>query len=127
MSDQTAHSSAGGHGAAAAHHPGIGDLVWPTLNFILFVVLLVRFLVAPVREFFRERTARLRNALESGARARREAEELRAALARDAAALPAMREQLRGDLRATAERERDNLIAQGRQAAERMRRDAELL
>jgi F-type H+-transporting ATPase subunit b len=109
------------------HHPTVGDLFWPALNFVLFVGLLVHFLRGPIREFFRDRTARLREALAAGTRARTEAEALRAALARDVADLPALRERLEADVHATAERERQNLLDLGRQAAIRIREDARLL
>jgi F-type H+-transporting ATPase subunit b len=109
------------------HHPGIGDLFFPAANFILFAGLLVYFMREPVREFFRARTARLREALDTGAKARAEAEALRAEIARDVKNLPALREQLRADLRAVAEREQANLLALGREAAERLRRDARMV
>lgn len=110
-----------------AHHPGPGDLFWPLANFLPFAWLLYRFLRGPVREFFRVRTARLREALEAGARARREAERLRAQLEQDVRDLPVLRVRLRADLRASAERERDVLLAAGREAARRIRDDAGLL
>ena len=116
-----------GAGHGAVHHPGIGELLWPVLNFILFVALLVRFLRGPLGEFFRERTTRVRAALEAGSRARQEAEAVRAALARDVAELPALRERLRADLRAAAERERQTILESGRLAAEHIRSDARLL
>ena len=105
----------------------VGDLLWPTLNFIIFVAVLIRFLRAPAVEYFRSRTARLREALQAGARARAEAEAMRATLARDVANLPALRAQLLADLRATAERECEGLLERGRSAAERIRTDARLL
>ncbi len=109
------------------HVPTLADLLWPAINFAIFVALLVRFLRAPIREYFRARTARLREALEAGARARAEAEALRAALAQDTRDLPALRERLRADLRATAERGRQTIVDLGREAAVRMRTDARLL
>ena len=102
-------------------------MLWATINFVLFVVLLVRFLRTPVRDYFRVRGERLADGLAAGARAREQAESLRAAIARDLAELPRAREQMRADLLATAERERDDLIARGRQAAERIRADARVL
>jgi F-type H+-transporting ATPase subunit b len=107
--------------------PGLGDLFWPALNFIIFVAVLVRFLRGPVGEYFRARTARLRDALLAGARAREEAEALRATLARDIADLPAVEEKLRQDMRAAAEVEAEHLLALGRGAAERIRSDARVL
>ena len=113
------------HGAHTA--PGLGDLLWPTLNFIIFVAVLVRFLRGPIVEYFRERTTRLRNALEAGSRARAEAATLRATIARDMEQLPALRQRLRDDMRASAELEAENLLAGGRRAADRIRADARLL
>jgi F-type H+-transporting ATPase subunit b len=113
----------------AAEHvaPGLGDLLWPALNFVLFVALLVYFLRGPLVEYFRARTARLREALQAGARARAEATALRAALSRDVENLPGLRERLRADMREAAELEARNLVALGRKAAERIRSDARLL
>ena len=113
------------HGAHLA--PGPSDLLWPTLNFVIFVLLLVRFLRGPVIEYFRARTARLREGLHAGARARAEAAAVRAELARDMEQLPAVRAQLRADMRAVAEHEGRHLLAAGERAAERIRSDARLL
>lgn len=106
------------------HHATIGDLFWPAINFGLFLALLLKTAAPQIRNFFRERTERLRAGLEAGARARREAEELRETLSRDLADLPALRERLRADLRETAERERGVLLEAGRRAADRIRADA---
>jgi F-type H+-transporting ATPase subunit b len=109
------------------HPPSLGDLQWPALNFAIFAVLLVRYLRGPIGEFFRARTARLREALQAGAMALAEAEALRAGLARDVADLPALRERLRADLRATAERERDTIRHAAQLAADRIRTEARQL
>lgn len=109
------------------HAPTIGTLIWPIVNFGIFVAVLVRFLGGPLREFFRARAERLRDELATGDRARREAEALRAQLAKDVADLPATRAKLKADLFATAAREREQLLAQAQQTAERIRRDATLL
>jgi F-type H+-transporting ATPase subunit b len=111
----------------AEHVPTIASLLWPVVNFGLFVALLVYFLSGPLKEFFRARAERLRDQLFAGDRARRDAEALRAQLARDVADLPAARERLKGDLLATAGRERDQLLAQARETAERIRRDTRLV
>jgi F-type H+-transporting ATPase subunit b len=112
-------------------HPGHlaspWELFWPFLNFAMFVALLIHFLRGPVIEYFRARTVRLREALRAGARARQEATTLRASLARDVENLPALSAQLRADMRAAAEVEREHLLALGRKAAERIRADARLL
>ena len=110
----------------ALAHGSITDLLWPAINFVLFVWVLVRYLGGPLREYFRERTDRLRDALAAGVRARQEAEALRAEIARDVADMPAVRERLRAELRTTGERGREQLLAAGRAAAERIRTEARL-
>ena len=110
----------------ATAHATIADLFWPAVNFVLFVALLVRFLRGPIREYFRERGERLREALTAGARARAEAEALRAELMRTMAELPALKERLRADLLAMAEQQRDTVLGESRRAAERIRQDAVL-
>ena len=102
-------------------------MLWAAVNFLLFVALLVRFLRVPIRDYFRVRSERLTEGLAAGARARAQAEALRATIARDLADLPALRQRLRADLLAAAEREREQLIARGRQAADRIRADARVL
>ena len=109
------------------HEPSIADLLFPAINFIIFALVLVRFLSGPIREFFRERTERLREGLAAGKRARLEAEQLRAQLTRDLDALPGIKERLRSDLLATAEESRAALLTQGREAADRIRADARLV
>ena len=114
-----------------ATHPSLWhSLFWPmpvVPNFVLFAALMVYVLRSPIAEFFRARTARLREGLQAGARARREAEALRATLKRDIENLPALRTQLVADLRATAEAQREHLLGLGRKAADRIREDARLL
>jgi F-type H+-transporting ATPase subunit b len=108
--------------------PGsIGDLLWPVLNFAVFTALIVRFAGGPFREFFRARSERLHEALAAGARARAEADALRAQIARDVADLPAQRERLKAELRATAAHEREQLLTLARQTADHIREDARLV
>jgi len=111
----------------AAQHAGIADLLLPAINFSIFAYVVVRFLAAPIRELFRDRTERLRDELQAGARAREEADRLRAQIEHDMAELPGEQARLKADLLATAEKARATLLAQGREAAERIRADALLV
>jgi F-type H+-transporting ATPase subunit b len=110
-----------------AHQPGIGDLLFPAVNFAIFAFLLARFLAGPIREYFRERTERLRDGLEAGRRAQQQAEQLRTELDREMRELPAVQAKLKADLLATAEEAKAALLEQGRIAAERIRADAKLV
>lgn len=109
------------------HDPSIGDLLFPAINFALFALLAWRMLGGPIREFFRARTERLRDALTAGSRARAEADTLRATIERDLAELPAVTERLKADMRETATRQRDEVLAQASRLATRLREDAKLL
>jgi F-type H+-transporting ATPase subunit b len=111
------------HGA----HPGVGSLLLPLINFVLFVGLIAWKLPGPVKEFFRGRTERLRQALAAGRRALAEAEETRAALERDVRELPNTIAQLKADIRAAADREHANLMEMTKHAADRIRSDARLV
>jgi F-type H+-transporting ATPase subunit b len=111
------------HGA----HPGVGTLLLPVINFILFVGLLAWKLPGPLKAFLRERTERLREGLAAGKRALAEAEETRAALERDIRELPSTIAHLKADIRATADREHANLMDVTIRAAERIRGDARLV
>jgi F-type H+-transporting ATPase subunit b len=106
------------------HHPSITELVQPAINFALFTAAMVYALRGPVKQYFSERTAKIRDGLEAGRKAKRDAEALRAQLERDTADLPAIRARMVAELRDTAERRRDLLLKQAREAAERLRADA---
>lgn len=110
-----------------AHEPGVGDLLFPAINFLLFTALAWRLLHGPLREFFRSRTERIRDALTAGARARTEAAALRAEIARELEALPAARERLKADMRAAATREREAMLEHARRLSARLREDARLV
>jgi len=109
------------------HEPGLGDLLFPAINFVLFAAVAWRLLRGPVREYFRARTERIREALSAGARARAEAAALRAEIARELEALPAIQQRLKADMREAAERERAAILEQARQVSTRLRDDARLL
>jgi F-type H+-transporting ATPase subunit b len=108
------------------HEPVVSDLIKPAVNFSLFVALIVYTVRGPIGTFVRDRTARIRAALEAGARARRDAEALRVQLERDTADLPATKARMVAEMREIAERERTLLLDRAQQAAERIRQHAKL-
>lgn len=110
-----------------AHHvPGVPwvKLAFTAVNFGIFVYLLSRFWPT-IRNVIIERRSHVREALEKAARARREAEALRAEmqhrLDKLAGELEAMLQQARADIAA----ERDQILAAARRTAEAIQRDAE--
>ena len=108
------------------HDPVLTDLIKPAVNFSLFAALIVYVVRDPLATFMRDRTARIRAALEAGTRAKREAEALHAQLERETAELPQTRARMVAEMREVAERERALLLERSRQAAERIRLDAKL-
>jgi F-type H+-transporting ATPase subunit b len=106
------------------HHPSVTELIQPAINFTLFTAAMVYALRGPVKQYFSERTAKIREALEAGRNAKADAEALRAQLERDTADLPAIRARMVAELRDTAERQRDVLLKQARENADRLRADA---
>jgi F-type H+-transporting ATPase subunit b len=108
------------------HEPVVSDLIKPAVNFSLFVALIVYLVRGPIGTFVRDRTARIRAALEAGTKARRDAEALRAQLERDAADLPRTKASMVAEMREIAERERALLLERSQQAVERIRLDAKL-
>jgi len=114
------------HGAVH-HHPTIGDLFEPGVNFLLYGALLVYLLRGPLREYFRDRAARIRESLHAGAKAREEAAALRVTIEKDMVDLPHLRERLRAELVGIAGLQKDRLLEVARQTAARVRSDAEVL
>jgi F-type H+-transporting ATPase subunit b len=119
----------GGHGGHAAEHhaPGIGDLLFPAINFAIFVVIIVRFVVPAAREYLRRRHEDVTTAAQEAATAlsaaERAAMEIRARLA----AIATESETIKGDLVTIASGQADRTLAQAAEAGKRRVRDAELL
>ncbi len=111
------------------HHapPSVRELLLPAINFAIYLFIIVRRGKGPLIEFFRQRAARLSEALAAGARARAKAEELRAQVNRDRENLPQVRAELRAELLAVATRERAKILALARDTADRIRVDARVL
>ncbi len=110
-------------GAAPAHAAGDG-LLFPTINFVLLFVTLFILLRKPVGTYFETRRAAIRNDLEEAAKLKSDAE---AQFARWQRKLDSLQEDLEGirtTARERAETERENLLADARRAADRIRQDA---
>lgn len=123
------------HGAAAAEHheggehhvPGVGELFFPAINFSIYLVILVRFVIPAMREYLRRRHSEIvaLQAESSSALARAEAD-LAAAKAR-LASLGAESESIRQDLVTIAARQGERLKAQAEETGARRLADAALL
>ena len=104
----------------------VGLLVFSTINLLIFLWILARFVLPPVREWVRNRRAHIVQALEQAAAAKVEAERLRAKWEQRLAEFDASVAEMETQARRDVERERERILAAARKTADGIRRDAEL-
>jgi F-type H+-transporting ATPase subunit b len=101
-----------------------GGLLFPIVNFVLLVAVLVYFAGKPIRDYFKERRAAIQDDLHAAAEFRREAEARFAKWQRKLVDLDAELEQIRATSRERAEAERERIIADANATAARIQADA---
>ena len=118
--------------AAGGEHgePAITTGQWFTLaftfvNFSIFVLLIVRFSRAPLRDFLTRRRSELAEALEAAAREKAEAEKARREYEQRVAGLEQARSEMIAELRAIAEADGERALATAREASVRLLAEAE--
>jgi len=116
------------HGHDAEHHaPGIDSLLFPAINFTIYLFIFVRFVIPAMSEYLRRRHSDLIEAqAESNAALARAQQELAASKAR-LAGLKDEAEGIRRDLFTIATRQADRLKAQAEETGARRLADAALL
>ena len=141
---QPAHEAAGDHADHAdqhggdahhaeshhddAHHaPALSDLLFPAINFAIYLVIIVRFVIPAMREFLRRRRADVVQAESEGSAALARAEQDLAAKKTRLAGLKAEAESLRQDLVAIATRQAERVVAQAEESGKRRVADAAIL
>ena len=95
------------------------------VNFTLFVGLMVRFARAPLRDYLIQRRKDLVEAMNAAARAKEEAEALKREYEQKLAGLEQTRKEISDEIARIAESERERTLAQAREAAARLKTDAE--
>jgi F-type H+-transporting ATPase subunit b len=111
-------AAAGGEGA------GVWDVFWHALNLLLLLGVVFYFGRRPIREFFGERRASIRENLESSARQLAAAERGLAEWEGRLERLDAEIEEVRSASQRLAEAERERILAEARAAADRIRSEA---
>lgn len=106
-----------------AHAPAVG---WLLVDFAIFLGLIVFLGRKPMREFLETRALGIRKALDEARQSKQEAEDRAAELETRIKDLDAEITRLREEIHQAGERERTLLEADGKRAAERMLRDADL-
>ena len=128
--DDAAHheADAGAHHEDAHHHaPALSDLLFPAINFAIYLVIVVRFVIPAMREFLRRRRADVAQAESEGSAALARAEQDLAGKKTRLAALQSEADSLRQDLVAIAIRQGERLTTQAEDSGKRRVADAALL
>ncbi len=111
--------AAEGHGGSA-----VDQLVYPAINLVVLLAVLVFFGRKPIAAFFRDRRARIQEELSAAAELQSRAEARNAELQRKLADLQGELDQIRATAGRRAEAERESILADAAAAAERIQRDA---
>ena len=117
-------AGAGSHGEE--HAASVFDLVFPVINFLLFVYLLKRAGGDTIRNYLQERRAQVISALDAAAAAKADAERLYGELRERLGGVEEEAENLRRDLCVSAELQRDRRLKEARDAVARIKSDGQL-
>ena len=121
------HEASAAHEGSGHHAPSVGDLMFPAINFAIYLVIVVRFIVPAMRDYLRNRHSEMLEAeAESSAQLTRAQTDLAASQAR-LAQLPKEADGIRQDLIAIATRHGERLKAQAEDSGARRLADASLL
>ncbi|HEX9444157.1 MAG TPA: ATP synthase F0 subunit B [Candidatus Binatia bacterium] len=113
--------------AAEEHAAGAASLLFPFINFLIFLFLVYRFVFPLARDFFKKRRDDMAAAVDEAEAARRQAEgilaDYRGRLARLAEELREIRELFLAE----AEKEKARLLTEAQEIAARVKTDADFL
>jgi F-type H+-transporting ATPase subunit b len=116
--------------AAHAHAHETASPLWPllfsTINLAIFIWVLARYVLPPVRDWVHHRRNHVVQALEQAAAAKAEALRLREEWEQRLAQFGRAVEEMQAQARRDAERERAHILETAHKTAEAIRRDAEL-
>jgi F-type H+-transporting ATPase subunit b len=110
--------------ASGEGHGGPGDLLYPVLNLLVLLGVLLYVGRRPVQGFFADRRAKIQEDLDSAAGLLASAESRHAQLQRQLTRLDQELERIRAGARERAEQERARILADAAAAAERIRSEA---
>ena len=110
--------------AADPSASGLQTFLWPAVNLIILISVLVYFARKPLRAYFDKRRSDIQGELETAAEQLATAESTYANWQRRLIELDGELDAIRATSRQRAEAERERIIADARASAERIRRDA---
>lgn len=109
------------------HAPSIGELLFPAINFAIFAVIIVKYVIPAMREYLRGRAHDISEATAGASAALAEAEAARAAVHARRASIDVDRETIRHDLVTSATRQAERLLQQAEETGKRRLADVALL
>ena len=114
-------------GGAEHHTPSITEVIFPTLNFLIYLAIIIKFALPPVRSFLKNRrdevVATMTQASAKKAAAQALVDEYRAKLA----ALDQLVRSLQATLRDEGERDKAKLLGEANAMAAKIKADASIL
>ena len=115
------------HHGEHEHAPGLGDLLFPAINFAIFAVILVKYVVPNLRGSLQRRATDITDAAASSRAVLQEAEATMAAARSRMQGVAAEREAIKSDLVTAANRHAERIHEQAEETGKRRLADAELV
>ena len=112
---------------AGEHAASVTQLVFPLINFLIFLYLLKRYLLPFAKDYFRSRRAEIAGAVKEAEEAKQRAEALLSDYRSRIARLDDETREIREALRAEGDREKTKLLAEAEELATRIKTDADFL
>jgi F-type H+-transporting ATPase subunit b len=110
--------------ASEGNGGGLSEHLWPAVNLVILVAVLVYFARKPIRDYFASRRSEIQSELKGAAEQLSEAEATYSKWQRRLVDLEAELQEIRATSSQRAEAERDKILSDAQATAERIRRDA---
>jgi F-type H+-transporting ATPase subunit b len=110
--------------ASEGNGGGLSEHLWPAVNLVILVAVLVHFARKPIRDYFASRRGEIQSELKGAAEQLSEAEATYSKWQRRLVDLEAELQEIRATSSQRAEAERDKILSDAQATAERIRRDA---
>jgi len=114
-------------GAVEGHPAAVTQLIFPLINFLIFLYLVKRFVVPLIKDHLRSRRAEIQAAVNEAGEGKRRAEGMVREYKGRRARSDEEAEKIRETARSEAERERSRLLLEAEDAAKKIKADADFL
>jgi F-type H+-transporting ATPase subunit b len=110
-----------------AHAPNVTELLFPAINFAIFVVIVIKYVIPAMREYLRRRAQDVTAVITESSAALADAEALMSSTRARSDSVATERESIRRDLVASATRQGERLREQAEETGKRRLTDAALV